>query len=167
MVRRMTPYEIIFNSFRDLIIRDTQFLIKSPDAQLVEQVATERMVKLLTHAITNILLAKDNKDFDIDFVGAMNHELMQFDAELTALEVDMIAYFMWQCYIEEEVVTRLKALKTLGFSDDEIKTFSPSATLKEFYNALDNLKRGNEDKVKMCKRRSRDDFKYKRFDYNF
>lgn len=163
----MTPYEVIFDSFCDLIIRDTQFLIKNEDDALVEAIATERMIKLLTHAVTNILLAKDHKDFDVDFVGAMNHTFMQFDIELTALEVDMIAYFMWQCYIEEEVVTRLKALKTLGFSDDEIKTFSPAATLKEFYNALDNLKRGNEDKVKMCKRRSRDDFKYKRFDYNF
>lgn len=163
----MTPYSEVFDSFRNLIIRDTTFLIKNPNQDIVKQVSEKRMVDLLRHAITNMMLVKDNKDFEINFMSIRDDELMQFKEQLNDFEIDILAYFMWQCYIEEEVVTRLKSLKTLGFSDDEIKSFSPAESMKQFNNSLDKLKSENVRKVKEYKRRNRDTFKYKRFDYNF
>lgn len=163
----MTPYSEIFNSFMDLIIRDTTFLVKNPDVETELKVSETIMLRLLNHAITNMLLVRDSKDFEINFLQIKDDENMRFNEDFNSLEIDIIAYFMWQCYIEEEVVTRLQALKTLGFSDDEIKSFSPAESMKQFRDSLDKLKSENILKVKQYKRISRKDFKYKRFDYSF
>lgn len=163
----MTPYELVFESFLDLIIRDTTFFIKNPDKEVVKLISDKRMKKLLKHAITNIMLVKDSKDFEINFVEQQDDENNRFNVSLNSLEIDLIAYFMWQVYIEEEVVVRLRALKTIGFSDDEIKHFSPAESLKQFNASLDRLKEENENRVKSYKRRDRSTLKYKRFDFNF
>lgn len=158
----MTPYSEVYDSFRDLVIRDVTFLKDHP-----QEFVETRLLKLLDHALTNMVLTKDSKDFEINFLEIKDNVNKQFTETLNKLEVDIIAYFMWQCYVEEEVVTRLKALKTLGFSDDEIKNFSPAESMKQFNASLDNLKNGNVNKLKQYKRISRDSLKYKRFDYIF
>ena len=163
----MTPYSKIFNSFMDLIIRDTTLLIKNPSGDVVSKVSETMMIRLLEHALSNMILVRDNKDFEINFLQEKDDVNMKFNEELNSLEIDIIAYFMWQCYIEEEVVTRLQSLKTLGFSDDEIKSFSPAESMKQFRDNLDKLKAENVLRVKQYKRLSRKDLKYKRFDYSF
>lgn len=163
----MTPYSEVFNSFKDLIIRDTTFFIKNPDATTVEQIAEIRMLKLLNHAITNIMLVRDKRNFEINFLEVMDNNLKQFNEDLTRIEIDIIAYFMWQCYIDEEVVVRLKELKNIGFSDDEIKFFSPANSLKEFKDTYDKLKNENINRVKEYKRRGRKDFKLKTHNFIF
>lgn len=157
----MTPYSEVYDSFKDLVIRDTTFLKNHP-TEFVEV----RLLKLLNHALTNMILVKDNKDFEINFFAIKDDMLLAFKEDIKPLEIDLIAYYMWQCYVDEEVVTRLKALKTLGFNDDEIKSFSPANSLKEFNATFEKLKQDNEAKLKQYKRISRDTLKYKRFDYS-
>lgn len=163
----MTPYNKVFDSFLDLIIRDTTFFIKNPDVNIVKAVSQERMIKLLNHAITNMMLVKDKRNFEINFMNIRDDINLQFTEELTPIEIDILAYYMFQCYVDEEVVVRLKKLKELGFSDDEIKTFSPANSLKEFNATFATLKYNNEDKVKEYKRRSRKDFLLKSHNFIF
>lgn len=158
----MTPYSDIFDSFRGLLIRDDRFF-KEPPKEILEV----RMVKLLKHAVTNMMLVKDKRDFEINFMAIMDDVLMQFNEELTLLEIDLLAYFMWQCYIEEEVVVRLRELKNIGFSDDEIKFFSPANSLKEFNDTYSKLKNENANRVKEYKRRGRLDLKLKTHKFIF
>lgn len=158
----MTPYGDIFDSFRILLIRDDKFFKDHP-----EELLEARMVKLLKHAVTNMMLVKDKRDFEINFMSIMDDSLMQFNEELTLLEVDLLAYFMWQCYIEEEVVVRLRELKNIGFRDDEIAAFSPSGTIKEFRSTYNMLVHENINKVKEYKRRGRLDLKLKTHKFVF
>lgn len=158
----MTPYSDVFDSFRGLLIRDDRFF-KEPPKEILEV----RMVKLLKHAVTNMMLVKDKRDFEINFMSIMDDALMQFNEELTLLEIDLLAYFMWQCYIEEEVVVRLRELKNIGFRDDEIAAFSPSGTVKEFRSTYNLLVHENINRVKEYKRRGRLDFKLKTHKFRF
>lgn len=158
----MTPYSEVYDSFKDLVIRDVTFFKDHP-----EEFIEIRLLKLLDHALTNIVLTKDNKDFEINFIELRDDENNTFTEKLNKLEIDIIAYFMWQCYVDEEVVSRLKALKTLGFSDDEIKSYSPAESMKQFNASFERLKSSNIDMLKQYKRIGRDTFRYKRFDYVF
>ena len=163
----MTPYSDVFGSFLDLILQDSTFLIKNDNADLQREINNTRLLKLMTKAISCMYLVKDSKDFEINFIEMRDDENMQFVESLTQIEIDLIAYFMFECYINEETVAKIKALKSLSFSDDEIKTFSPSNSLKEFNSAFESLKKDNIDRVKLYKRRDRSTMKYKRFDMNF
>lgn len=163
----MTPYDVVFNSFLDLIIRDTTFFIKNEDKNIEKTLNETRKLKLLKHAVTNMMCVRDKQDFEINFMEIMDDITLSFKEELTLIEINLLAYYMWMAYIDEEVVVRLKALKTLGFSDDEIKTFSPANSLKEFKSTYNALRVENEYKVKEYKRRGRLDFKNKIHKFNF
>ena len=163
----MTMYSEVYASFTDLIIRDTKFFIKNHSMDLVKQISEKRMFRLLKHAITNMMLVEDKRDFEINFMAIMNNESMVFEEDLTMIEIDLLAYFMWQCYIEEEVVTRLQALKTLSFKDDEIAAFSPNGNIKEFRNTYNLLVEENKKRVREYKRRRRKDFMIKTHNFIF
>lgn len=158
----MTPYEVVFDSFKDLMIRDNRILTEPP-----KELLKIRLLKLLKHAITNMMLVKDKRDFEINFISIMNDKEMVFNEDLTLIEIDIIAYFMWQCYIDEEVIVRLKELKNMGFKDDEIAFFSPSMTVKEFRSIYNNLVYENAERVREYKRRGRMDMKLKTHKFMF
>lgn len=163
----MTNYDVVFDSFLDLIVRDTTFFIKNDNKDIEKLINETRKLKLLKRAVSNMMCVNDRFDFEINFMNIMDDNNLCFTQELTLIEVKLLAYYMWISYIEEEVVLRLKALKTLGFSDDEIKTFSPANSLKEFNATFDSLKKTTDNKVREYKRRGRLDFKNKMHKFNF
>ena len=162
----MTPYSKVFDSFKDLIIRDTTFFINNPNQDIVLKVSEDRMLKLLSHAITNIVLVRDSRNFQINFMEIRDDMNMQFTEMLTDIEIDLLAYFMWQCYIDEEFTLRFKELRRMGFSDKEITIFSPANTLKEFTSCVATLKSENTQRVIEYKRRDRKNLSLKGYKFN-
>ncbi|MEG0086864.1 MAG: hypothetical protein RR817_10355 [Niameybacter sp.] len=163
----MTPYEMVFDSFLDLIIRDDTFFVKNPDANLVNTMAEQRLLKLMKHALTNLMMVRDNKNFEINFMKICDDISWQFTEDLNAMEVDLIAYFMWQVYIDEEYTYRFRELRRLGFTDKDINQFSPANSITQFNKAVYSLKQENINRVKAYKSRRRDDFTFKRFNFDF
>lgn len=158
----MTLYEDVFNGFKDLVIRDEKFFKDHPQNFLIQ-----RMLKLMKHAITEMLLVRDRHNFEINFMDILDDKNMCFTIDLTPIEIDLLSSFMWQVYINEEVVMRLKQLKNIGFSDDEIKFFSPAESMKTFNATFDSLRESNCEKVREYKRRGRLDFKIKTHNFLF
>lgn len=162
-----TPFIEIYELFQDRIIRDTTFFIKNEAPEDVQAVAEIRMKKLLNQAIFNILVVADKKNFEVDFYDK-DDVLGVFMFELTYIEKQIIADFMYETYASEDYLVRWAALKQRFFVDDEIKILinSPANSLKEFRSSIELLKEENKKKVKMYLRRNRDDWKYKLFNWN-
>jgi hypothetical protein len=161
-----TPYSEIYDIFLDLINKDTTFFIRNSDNTINQEFTNERMKKLLNHAIINIKLINDKKDFEID-LDEKDNDNSTLLYEATKIEQYLIANYMFASYIDEEFVVRINELKRIGFSDKEIEItiFSPSQSLKEFNNSVIRLKSENESKVKMYLRRGRLDNKYKFYNW--
>lgn len=161
-----TPYSEIYDIFLDLINKDTTFFIRNSDNTINQEFTNERMKKLLNHAIINIKLINDKKDFEID-LDEKDNDNNTLLYEATKIEQYLIANYMFASYIDEEFVVRISELKRIGFSDKEIEItiFSPSQSLKEFNNSVIRLKNENESKVKMYLRRGRLDNKYKLYNW--
>lgn len=161
-----TPYSEIYEIFLDLVKKDTKFFIMNEDGTVNQLPTIERMKKLLNRAIVEIKLVRDKKDFEIDLDDKDNdNEELLFEA--TNIEKNIIADYMFACYIDEEFVVRINELKKIGFTDSELRYFSPANSLKEFNSAVLSMNQKNENKVKMYLRRGRLNHKYKLYDYNF
>ena len=158
----MTPYSAIFDSFKNLIIRDAAFLKDKP----VDMLET-RMVNLLRHGISKMVGVRDNKNLPINFYKVKDDATKTFAVDLNDFEIDLLAYFMYQCYLEEMSIVRINALRANGFSDKEIKSFSTAELLDRYLKALNDVTGKNLDMLKQYRRMDRDTFEYKRFDYIF
>lgn len=158
----MTPYETIYSSFMDLVIKDDTFFKDHP-----QEMIDKRMLNLMDKAITSMYLVPSKKDFEIDFLAIRNDNLLLFEDTLNNVEVNLIARFMFQEYIEQDIVKKIRALKTMGFSSKEISAFSPANSLKQFDASFELLKNENYSRLHQYKNISRTTFKYKQFVYNF
>lgn len=158
----MTPYESIYSSFMDLVIKDETFFKGHP-----QEIIEMRMYNLMDKAITSMYLIPSRKDFEINFLTIKNDELKAFDETLNSIEINLIARFMFQEYIEQDFVQKIKALKTLGFSSKEISSFSPANSLKQFDASFNLLKNENVSMLTQYKNMSRTTLKRKLFDYQF
>lgn len=162
-----TPYTEIYDLFKDIIIRDTNFYVKNLTPEEIAQIAEERMKKLLNRAIYHIVTINDKKNFEVDFYNK-DDTLSEFLFELIPIEKELIANYMFYCYACEDRIVMWKALNQKHFTDDEIKIVmnSPANSLKEFNNSTKELKQENDEKVKMYLRRDRETWKYKYFNWN-
>ncbi len=163
-----TPYSEIYNLFLDKIKSDSNFFILNPDGTVNEQLTDERKKKLLNRAVPLIKFINDKKNFEID-LNDKDNELSILNYDATDMELELMASYMYQCYIDEFGVERIHALSEAGFSDSEIKIVlhSPANSLKEFMAKYESLKLENVDKTKMYLRRGRLDNKYKLYNWNF
>lgn len=163
-----TPYSEIYELFQNRIIRDTTFFIKNGTKEEIIEVAEYRMLQLMNQAIKEILLIKDKSNFEVNFLNKDDNS-SEFLFELNEIEKNLIADFMFECYVTEDYLTRWQALKQRYFTDNEIKIVmnSPANSLKEFNSSVRELHNDNISKVKIYLRRSRDTWKYKPTDYNF
>ena len=157
-----TPYEKVYKSFMDLVLKDRKFFIDHPEKML-----EERLLNLLDKGLTSMYLVPTRKNFELNFMAIRDDDLLVFTEDLSVIEISLIAYFMFQEYIEQDVIERMRALKSIGFKSDEIISFSPANTIKEFYAGLDSLKAENCSKLKQYKSISRDTYEYKSFDFKF
>ena len=158
----MTPYTSIYSSFMDLVIKDDTFFKGHP-----EEILETRMYNLMDKAVTSMYLIPSRKDFEINFLDIRDDDLKVFNETLNNIEINLIARFMFQEYIEQDVVQKIKALKTLGFSSKEISSFSPANSLKQFDASFSLLKSENASMLTQYKNMSRTTLKRKKFDYQF
>lgn len=157
----MTPYEHIYSSFMDLVIKDDTFFKNHP-----QEMIEEKMFRLLDKAITSMYLIPCKKNFELNFIEVRDDVLKVFTSTLNMIEINLIAYFMFQEYIEQDVVAKIRALKTLGFSSKEISSFSPANSIKEFNASFEILKQENKARLIQYKSIARDTLQYKCFDYS-
>ncbi len=157
-----TPYKRIYDSFMDLVLKDDKFFIDHP-----QKMIEIRLLNLLDKGLTGMYLVPTRKNFELNFMAIRDDDMATFTEDLTIVEINLIAYFMFQEYIEQDVVERMRALKSIGFKSDELVSFSPANTIKEFYAGLDSLKQENTAKLKQYKSMNRDTYEYKSFSFKF
>lgn len=163
-----TPYSIIYDLFKDRIVRDSKFYIKNDNQELVNEVANRRIFKLLNQSIYYMYVYNDNdkRDFQVDFYDK-DDELLLFNIDLKEVECQLLADVMFDRYINEETIVKMNALRNIGFKDDELVQFSPANTLKEFNNTISLLNDKTNGSIMAYKKRDRDSRKYKGFNYDF
>ena len=59
----MTPYELVYDSFMDLVIKDDTFFKSHP-----QEIMESMLFKLMDKAITAMYLIPSRKDFEINFL---------------------------------------------------------------------------------------------------
>ena len=158
-----TMYEELYELFFDRIINDKKFFIPDIPQEELEEMAFKRAKSLLLEAIA--ILLNDGK-LDITEIDFMNRDdtLEMFNFELTLIEKQLLADIMLECYIGKDLVT-LTDLKTMYFTDKDLKMYSPSEAKKVLISSYNELRLTNREKINNYKSRGRLDYRYKPFDY--
>lgn len=164
----MTPFSEVYEAFLDRINRDTEFFIQDEDIEKVQKIADIRMRKLLDIAIYELMISEGTRDLEINFMEILDKEANIFTEELTLVEIQLLADLMFQKYIYEEIIVRIDAMKRAGFEDSEIKIIlhSPANALKEFNAMYESLEQDNQKKIKNYRAKSRENMRYKPFNFS-
>lgn len=158
-----TMYEEIYELFFDRVINDKKFFVPDIPQEEFEQMAMKRAKSLLMEAIA--ILLNDGK-LDITEINFMDRDdLMEmFNFELTLIEKQLLADIMLECYIGKDLVT-LTDLKTMYFTDKDLKMYSPSEAKKVLISSYNELRLTNRQRIDNYKNRTRLTYRYKPFDY--
>lgn len=158
-----TMYDELYELFFDRIINDKKFFIPDIPQDEFEQMAMKRAKSLLMEAIA-ILLLDGTKDItDIDFENR-DDDLEMFNFKLTIVEKQLLADIMLECYIGKDLVT-LTDLKSMYFTDKDLKMYSPSEAKKVLISSYNELRLTNRSRIDNYKGRTRLTHRYKPFDY--
>lgn len=160
-----TLYEELYKLFFNRLMQDRKFWLKSLSEQEMQDIAIKR-ADIFLHEAVPIIVTTTRFDCPIDLIGVMDDNLKAFNIELKLNEKQLIADVMLERYLTTEVLSRINALG-LMFNDKDLHVFAPANELKAFNESLNRLKNDNYENIKSYKLRSRDNFKYKSFDYSF
>lgn len=157
-------YEELYELFFDRIINDKKFFIPDIPQEELEEMAMKRAKSLMMEAIA--ILLNDGK-LDITEIDFNNRDDMMemFNFELTIVEKQLIADIMLECYIGKDLVT-LTDLKTMYFTDKDLKMYSPSEAKKVLISSYNELRLTNREKINNYKSRGRLTYRYKPFSYD-
>ena len=161
-----TAYEEVYELFFDRVINDKKFFLHgvvSPEE--AQEIAYKRAKSLLLESIVMIMTFGD-KDCEVDFVSNRDDLNEEFAFELSLVEKQLIADIMLQRYLEKDITTRLNSLGTV-FQDSDLKIYAPSNDVKSFNLSLKDLRVTNEKTINNYKKRDRNSYKVKTFNYNY
>ena len=160
-----TKYEEIYALFLNRIINDDTFFNKNVSVDESKTMSEKHMKSLLSQSVYKIVKCT-NLDCEVDLITNMDDANNTFIIELTLLEKQLIADLMFESYVDEQTIKMFKALSKLGFSDSEIKRWSPAESLTSFRKSFELLQGKNEQSIYNYKKRGRSDYKVKKFNYS-
>lgn len=127
----MTSYQEIFNRTLHRIEKDTDFFsYYNVSPEQAEQLVMEQLVSYLPDAIDKIY---ERGCPEVDFYGAMDDKLQQFNIDLTRREIGLISSLMFLVFLERQLAL-LGAFK-LRMSPGDLNTFS-TANERNSFKAL-------------------------------
>lgn len=164
----VTKYSEVYEAFLDRIYQDDTFFVADEEIEKVKELTEKKLKKLMDIGLYRLMLSDGKRDFQVNFLEHMDDENDTFTIELSLVEIQLIADLMFEVYVNENFIVRIKELRKVGFQDSEIKLFihSPANSLKEFNASYESLRQENKDKIYNYKQRDRKSLKYIPFNFS-
>ncbi|MGL6175207.1 MAG: hypothetical protein ACRC1P_11435 [Cellulosilyticaceae bacterium] len=161
-----TTFDELYDRFYSIIMTDKSFFNRKDmtEAELRE-VISFRSDNFLQDAVTDFV---NSSNYDgINLADYIDFEERTFLIKLNMSEMTIIAWIMFEAYMETKVTERVNALGGLHFSDNEMRVFNASSSdLNSFNKTMGRLSAKNQKRIRDYKARDRDTGQRKRFDWS-
>lgn len=156
-----TLFEPIRNRFFRRIEKDKDFFA-------YYNISTEEAIALAQKQATGYLIdavdrLTSNCTPDINFYD-YNEDIEQFNVDLTAREIGLLAGLMYEMYFDRDLVL-LKAFK-IAMTPSDLNIFSPASERRTFSDMLDKIKQDNLKDIDRYSSTDRITGKRKTIDYS-
>lgn len=165
MTGEVTTFDELYDRFYSIIYGDKTFFKKDMTEAELREVIAFRSDNFLQDALTDLV---NSSTYDgINLTEYANFEDREFLIKLNMSEMTIIAWIMFEAYMETKVTERINSLGKLHFSDNEMKVFNASSSdLNSFNKTMGRLSAKNQKRIRDYKSRDRDSGQRKRFDWS-